>query len=336
MRLAFIGGNGHHYLRHLLNEPHRKTDFEVAIAGDGHDNKAARALAQKIGRGKWFDTPEQLFDGFGPDVVNIGAVYGHNGEIAALALERDIAVVSDKPIAASWAQLERLKQLTRGNQRLLLTEFPFRSQPEFRAARAAVRDGRIGEVVLASAQKSYRFGASRPHWYANRDHYAGTMLWVASHGIDAIRFCGGQDFKRVIGVQGNLSKPDYGAMEDHCVALFELENGGNAVVHADFLRPSGAPTHGDDRLRLAGSLGVVEVRADRCLLLSGDAPEEDITDSVTVRPPHFELLAAVQGQNHEFYSTEESLAVAEILLRARDAADGRDWHSADPNRARSI
>ena len=321
MRLAFIGGYGHHYLRHLLNEEH---DLTVAAASDGFDAPAAQGLMQKIGAKMWFDSPRQLFDEFAPDAISLGAVYGHNGDIAALALERDIAVVSDKPIAASWEQLERLRELTQNDARILLTEFPFRAQSEFRAARAAVAEGAIGAVILATAQKSYRFGASRPAWYANREDYGGTMLWVASHGIDAIQFCTGQPFARVIGVQGNLSRPDYGSMEDHCVALFELENGGSAVVHADYLRPSGAPSHGDDRLRIAGSKGVLEVRDGRCRLIDGDG-ERDITDSVTVRPVHHELLAALRGESSACYSTAASLESAAILLRARDAADDRQW-----------
>ena len=324
MRLAFIGGYGHHYLRHLLREPDAG-QYTVALASDGHDAEAARQLMAKLGQVTWYDDPRHLLDAFGPDVVSVGAVYGYNGDIAALALERDIPVVSDKPIAATWEQLQRLRELTVEKPRILLTEFPFRSQPEFRAARAAVMEGRIGEVVLATAQKSYRFG-SRPSWYGSRADYGGTMLWVASHGIDAIRFCGGQRFHRAIGVQGNLSRPAYGDMEDHCVALFELENGGSAVVHADYLRPAGAATHGDDRLRIAGSRGVVEVRDDRCRLLAGDEPEQDITETATVRPVHQELLAALRGECGEFYSTELSLEMAVILLRVREAADQRQWH----------
>lgn len=325
MRIGFIGGYGHHYLRQLLREPESQREYSVAAASDGHDAQAARGLSEKIGTSRWFDTPSQLLDEFRPEVVSIGAVYGFNGEVAALALERGISVVSDKPIAATWAQMERLRELTQDKARVLLTEFPFRAQAEFRAARAAVQSGRIGEVVLATAQKSYRFGAQRPAWYAERQSYGGTLLWVASHGIDVIHFATGQKFGRVIGVQGNLSKPDYSALEDHCVAMFELANGGSAVVHADFLRPEGAASHGDDRLRIAGSKGVVEVRADRCLLISGSEAEIDITDSVEVRPVHIELLAALRGENREFYSTQASLEMAEILLRARDAADQRQW-----------
>lgn len=325
MRLAFIGGYGHHYLRGLLRE-NLDLDLTVAVAGDGHDTPAAQNFAALLENPPWFESPPQLFDEFRPDVISLGGVLGYNGDIAASALERDIAVVCDKPVAATWEQLARLREVTQNTNRVLLTEFPFRSRAEFRAARQAVQDGLVGEVMLASAQKSYRFGASRPPWYANRAEYTGTMLWVASHGIDVVEFCGGQPLGRVVGASGNLSRPEYGTMEEFCVAMFELGNGGTGLVHADFLRPQNAPSHGDDRLRIAGGRGVVEVQAGRCLLISGDAPEQDITDSVTVRPVHLELLAGTRGES-EFYSTVQSLATAENLLRARDAADERAWKS---------
>ena len=324
MKIAFIGGNGHHYLRGALPA---HPDWEVAVASDGHDTEAARGFSGRFPNARWFDEPLAVLEQWQPDIVSIGGVYGKNGDLAALALERDIPVVCDKPIAGSRAQLERLRELTSGTARVLLTEFPFRSHAEFRAARHAVQSGQIGEVVLASAQKSYRFGASRPNWYRERELYGGTLLWIASHAIDAIRFCTNQPFARVVGTGGNVSRPDYDSMEDHVCAMFELENGGTALVHADFLRPQSAPTHGDDRLRIAGSLGVVEVRDGRCILISGEDGERDITDCVEGRPVHEELLAALRAESKEFYSTKESLEVAAILLGARDAADERAWRS---------
>lgn len=317
MRIAFIGGHGHHYLKNLLSRS--EGEVEVAVASDGHDEAAARNWIAKISSSspQWFGSPRELFEHFQPEVVSIGAVYGYNGDIVAQALERDIPVVCDKPIAANWAQLDRLRQLTQGNSRVLLTEFPFRSQPEFRAARQAVQSGQIGEVVLATAQKSYRFGASRPAWYTDRAAYPGTLFWVASHGIDAIHFCGGVPFSSFLSAGGNLSRPEYSPMEDHVVSLFGLQNGGNAVVHADFLRPAGAPTHGDDRLRLAGTLGVVEVQKDRCLLINSEG-QSDITETANPRLIEQEMLAAIRGEE-SVYSTAESLVVAEILLRAQDS-----------------
>ena len=321
LRLGFIGGHGHHYLQNLLEDDSVALEA-IAFAGDGHDNQRARARADRLPGASWFDDPIEMLEAFRPHVVSVGAVYGHNGTWIAHALRHNAGVVSDKPIAATWEQLEKIQQLARETHQHVITEFPFRARPEYVAARDAVAAGRIGQVVLATAQKSYRFG-TRPPWYANREDYGGTILWVASHGIDAIRFTTGQRFVRVSGRQGNVCQPDHGSMEDHAVCVFELGGGGTAMVHADYLRPAKADTHGDDRVRLAGSLGVLEVRGGRCGLVTNDQAETDITDEATPPPVHRQLLAAVRGQSQGRYSTAASLEMAAVLLCARDAADAQ-------------
>jgi predicted dehydrogenase len=135
----------------------------------------------------------------------------------------------------------------------------------------------------------------------------------------------GRTPRRVIGHQGNLSRPDYGTMEDHLAVLMALDNGGTAVVHADFLRPAAAATHGDDRLRIAGSEGVVEVRDYKCTLTTRGKGEVDITDTVQVRPISLELLAALCGEKSDWFSTQQSLSTAALLLHARDATDSGSW-----------
>jgi predicted dehydrogenase len=323
MKLAFIGGWGHAYLKGLLTDKKVDVSYPVAVAGDGKDNARAQAFTRKLGVPvEWFDDARGMLDKFKPDAVNVGTVYGYAGDVIATVLERGVPVVSDKPIAATWQQLDRLKQLTKNAR--LITEFNFRSQPEFRAARDAVAQGLVGKVALATAQKSYRFG-TRPSWYGDRIAYGGTILWVAGHGIDAIRFVTGQTFTRVTGRHKNVTHPEMGTMEDHTMNVFALSGGGTASCHADYLRPAKAPTHGDDRLRVIGSTGVVEVRDGRCVLITNDAPAVDITDRAAPQPSYIELLAAVRGENSEIYSTEHSLEMAAVLLHARDAADGEKW-----------
>jgi len=319
MRLAFIGGFGHHYLRAAITDPSCGIDQPVAIAGDGHDNSRAHSFAATIPGARWYTDALDMFDQFRPHAVSIGSVYGFNSDLAALALERDIPVVSDKPIAANWDQFHRLQTLTRDPRRVIVTEFDFRCRPEFIAARQAVAAGLLGDIALAVAQKSYRFN-TRPDWYKDRRSYSGTLMWIASHGVDVIPFTTGHRFRRVTGVQGNLSRPELGSFEDHCVVVFQLDNGGSAVVHADFLRPAKAASHGDDRLRLAGTKGVLEVRDDRCRLTTHDQPEKDITDMGVTKPLHVELLAALEGRS-ERYGTASSMETAEILLHTRDALD---------------
>ena len=318
MKIGFVGGYGHHYLRAALGP-----SITAAAASDGRDPDAARRFANIVGITKWFDDPIELMDKFQPDALSIGAIYAMNGPLAAEALRRDIPTVSDKPIAATWEQLEKLRKVTSERTRYLLTEFDFRAKPEFRSARQIVADGSVGQCVLISAQKSYRWG-TRPKWYADRASYGGTMLWIASHAIDAVQWVSGRQIARACGLAGNLSKSDYGTAEDHLAVLMEMDDGATAVVHADFLRPAAAASHGDDRLRIAGAKGLIEVRGERCLLTTATAPEIDMTNLATVRPLHVELLAGLQGQS-EWFSTELSLATAKTLLHARDAADGQKW-----------
>lgn len=318
MRIGFIGGCGHAYLRGL----EAAGGHEVAVAGDGFDLEAAKRALATHPAARWYESVAAMLDGFQPEVVNVGAIYGHNGDIIAQVLERDIPVVADKPIAATWEQLARLKTLCARPGAKLITETPFRSQPEFRAMRQAIADGRIGKVVLVTGQKSYRFG-TRPEWYARRADYGSTILWVASHAIDIIPFVTGLRFTAVQGWHGNLSKPEYGDMEDHSVSVFEMEGGALAVVHADYLRPVKAPTHGDDRIRVAGARGVIEVRDGRCILITDDHEPLDVTGTVTVRPIHEEMLDAIQGRGSPMYGTATSLELAVVLLHARDAADQR-------------
>lgn len=326
VKLGFIGGWGHNYLSQLLNSSKVKVE-SIAFAGDGFDDARAKTRAEALrSRGMnvtWFDDPCKMLDEARPDAVNVGTWYGHNGDFVAACMERNIPVCSDKPIASTWSQLERIESLAKKNHAPVVSEFPFRSDPAVRAARDAVRDGKIGEVVLATGQKSYRFGDKRPDWYANRADYGGTILWVASHAIDFVWFATGLKFTTVYGQQGNVSKKSYGSMEEATVSVLTFENGGHAIIHADYNRPAKAATHGDDRLRIAGSKGVVEVRDGRCKICTHDTPEEDITDLSRPSPVCDEMWDALQGVSDEFYSTSKSLEIAKVLLAARDAADGR-------------
>ncbi len=324
-RIAFIGGHGHHYLVGALTDAGVEVEA-VAAAGDGRDEPAAmRKYAKGIEEGRiaWHEDAVEMLDTFRPTVVSVGGVFAHNARWIVEAVRRGIPVVSDKPIAATWQALEEVRAAVRevGEEgAVVLTEFDFRARSECRAAAAAVTGGEIGEPVLAVAQKSYKFGDRRPGFFGRRADYGSTLLWIASHGIDACRFVTGQPMKVLGAAHGNLSRPEYKELEDHAVATFVFGNGGHAVVHADYLRPTAAEGHGDDRLRVVGSRGQVEVRGGRCRLTTTDEPERDITDLGHGESIHHALLAAVAGDT-TWFSTAASLEIAALLLAARDAAD---------------
>lgn len=330
MRVLFVGGHGHFYLQRAVAA---KLAQPVGWAGDGLDLPAAQQRAAKAFSPAlpFFDDYRRAIDQLKPDVLNIGSIYAHNGPIALEALGRGLKVVCDKPIAATWEMLAAIEAKCAPNSgAVLLTEFDLRSRRAFVAAQQAVAEGRIGQSVLATAQKSYRWG-TRAEFYKRREDYGGTLLWIASHGIDAVWFVTGCDLLAVSGHQANVSRPEYGSAEDHVALCYRIAGGGSALVHADFLRPAGAPTHGDDRIRVAGSRGLVEVRDDRAVLMSGEAPPVDITEDCPKCDVGVHLVEALNGEVSR-YSTVASLQMARWLLQSRDAADRQAWISLGDHR----
>lgn len=317
-RIAAVGGWGHHYLAKAV----MADNFPVEAAASAAPEEAERARQRFGDKFRWFEDPEVMLDEFQPEAVGIGTVYADIGPWVIRCLERNIPVVAEKPVASNWDDFHRIRKLLQDDpSRRLITEFPFRNHPGILALREAVQNGDIGTPTLITGQKSYRFGSHRPPWYADRSRYPGTILWVASHAIDMARFAGGQRFVRVTGRQGNVTRPDYGSMEDHTVSVFEMENGGTAVVHADYLRPDQAATHGDDRLRVAGSNGIGEWREGRTELVThGEGPREIAADP---KQPDTALAMweALWEEEHPLYNSRSSLELAAILLAARDAAD---------------
>src|SRR5262245_25519327 len=113
VKIGFIGGVGHHYLKNVPKSDARPSDLHIAIASDGHDLDAARRFSSTLSEAKWFDSADEMLQQFKPDIVSVGAVHGFNADFSRAALSRDIAVVSDKPIAASWPLFHALADQAR-------------------------------------------------------------------------------------------------------------------------------------------------------------------------------------------------------------------------------
>lgn len=260
------------------------------------------------------------------DVVGVCLPFFQNAEASMAAARQGIHVLSEKPAALNLADLARLEQVVRQSGIRYSNMLEMRTLPILQAARAAVQKGAIGEPILLSSQKTYQFGTERPWYYKERKTYGGTIPWVGIHALDYMRWVSGQEYAQVAAYQGNKAHPQYPGCEDHAGLLLRLVNGGTATCHLDFLRPAAAPTHGDDRLRIAGSEGVLEAGdlQNRATLISNKGASGDLPLPPAV--DFFERFAAsLRGQSEPVVTAEDSFAMTRICLRARDAADSGQW-----------
>lgn len=260
------------------------------------------------------------------DLVLICLPYAWNAPAAIKAGKRGIHVISDKPAATTLSDLDELEQVFHSGKARYGSLLNMRALPTFLAARQAVKEGIIGEPILISSQKSYKFGNERPWFYKDLKIYGGTIPWIGIHAIDFMRWVSGQEYAAVTAVHGNKAHPDYPGCQDYTSVLFRLKNGGTAISHQDYLRPPSAPTHGDDRLRVAGTEGVLEVIENdgKVTLFSAKSRSGQLT-----LPPPIDLLddflESLQRKKEPLIPAQEAFSITRICLKAQEAAEAGKW-----------
>lgn len=307
MKIGIIGGRGHWgtVLQSLSQVP------GAVIAGISEATDQMRSLT---GNPPEFSDYRELLERVRPDVVCVDGWFHQHARMCLEAIKRDIAVYCEKPLALTLPELSAIRQALKEHPVPLISITPLRYDAAFATARQLVADGAIGKVKLVRSQKSYKLGR-RPDFYRSRQTYGGTIPWVGSHGIDLLMIFGANKFLSVTAMHDCSDNFDHGEMEITAQCLFRCADGILASTSLDFLRPAAAPTHGDDRVRVAGSSGVIEVIAGEITLIDAAGPRK-----ITPQPVSRAIFSDFAlGQS--LISTEEALTLTEACLLARESAD---------------
>lgn len=93
-----------------------------------------------------------------------------------------------------------------------------------------------------------------------------------------------------------------------------------ASVSADVMRPSSAPTHDDDRLRLVGSEGILEVRGGHVYVIDGKG-ERELSPVHTEKELFEEFMLEILGDGKCRVSAEDAFSATRTALAARESQD---------------
>jgi predicted dehydrogenase len=327
IRVGLIGSDGHRNV--LLDSIPHLTGVEwsaYAKGQPGEDTAWVPKLFPGSQKTRVYASYQEMLEKEPLDVVGVCLPFFQNAEASIQAARRGIHVFSEKPGATTLADLDRLEREVQHAGVRYSIMLTMRGMPIFQAAQQAVSAGAIGEPILLSSQKSYKWGSSRPWYYNKRETYGDSIAWIGIHAVDYMRWVSGKEYARVAAFEGNKAHPASGHCEDYGALLFSLAGGGTATCHLDYLRPETAPTHGDARLRIAGSEGVLEVTevGDRANLISAKGKVGDLP-----LPPPLDLfttfIAELRGQGAHILSQADAFAIPRICLKARDAADSGNW-----------
>jgi len=321
LRIALIGGAGH--VGYVTEGVRALPDTAICAVAPGCAEEDVGRLQRQAGGAavKVYTDYRELLASEHPDIAAVSPFYHLHAEVTCAALRAGAAVYCEKPLALTLESLEQVRAAVHDTGRPLGIMLNYRYVPAFFTARQVVASGAVGEPTVGYAQKSYKRGV-RPDFYRQRETFGGIIPWVGIHAIDFLRWVSGREYVSVSARHVKLHHPEYPGMEDAATCLYELDNGGSAVMSFDFLRPAGAPTHGDDRLRLLGDRGAVEVRGESSVELITAEGVQAVPLATPPYGPFADFARAVAEAGHACAITSaEAIRVTEIALKTRDAAD---------------
>ena len=322
LRVALIGVDGH--IAEITSPLKVLPDVELVAVAEP-DPRAMRKVARSavIAKAKHYADYRQMLDREKPDVVSICGPNGDRAEAILACAERRLHVAAEKPLTTERADFERVRRAVKESGIKLTMLLPMRFYPIYAAIKQIVDSGEIGEVAQMGAQKSYQV-AERPPWMRRHASFGGTIPYIGIHMVDLMRFVSGRELTEAASFQGHIGYPELGDMENTTSTIFRLDNGGTAALRMDYLRPEAAGSHGDDRIRVAGTKGVVEHMAATGLTLITNTSKPRV---ITQLPPHKSLF--VDFLDHVYNGRPVGLTLNdiyranEIVFAARESAEKR-------------
>ena len=323
MRIGIMGLQGH--VSYVMEGARELGDCQVVAVSD-ENLAAAENFRRREPLARDAETYANWHHLAEHTLMDVCVVAGENGVRADQLIDlarRGVHIVAEKPLTTSLESLQRVKQAIHDSDSHLTMLLTMRHDAKYSTMRQLVRDGAVGEVRQVTCQKSYRLG-ERAEWQKYRARLGGTIPYIGIHALDLMWWVADRSFDDLAARHAAGALPQMNETEDSASILVSYTGGATGTARLDYLRPGTAPSHGDDRLRIAGTEGVLEITYphDQPLLIA--ASEEprrvEIAPTTHLLADFAEFLSA--GTQPRI-SAEDSFYMTEVVLRARQSADDK-------------
>ena len=317
VNVGIIGSAGHSIL--VVDAARKTKQFHLnalSLARDGSDESQLARLSREFGIPLFADWREMARN---PDidVIVVDSRNDLHAEMAIVCLKNGKHVYCEKPLALDINSLEQLENTWKTSGLALGGMFATRFSAWFLTIQQAIARDEIGAIRLIQMQKSYKLGERSSDYYGERKRYGGTIPWVSIHGIDLILALAGR-CNWVSAIQSSAGNRGCGTLEMSAIVQLQMEKGVLASVTADYYNPSGAPRHDDDRIRVVGERGVIEMR-DEVVWLENDLPRRMLKCG-TDKNAFNAFISDIEREKIIDWG-KNALESTRISLLAREAAD---------------
>lgn len=282
-------------------------EAELAAVADRTKEKA-EAFAKEYGADAYDDYREMLRR---PDIdiVCVCTPSGKHAEVTIAAAAAGKHVLCEKPLDIRAERMTEMIETCRKQGVKLGCVFQRRLMPAMQMAYRALREGRIGRLVLANAYlkyyrspEYYKSGGWRGTWALDG---GGALMNQGVHGVDVIRHLAG-DVESVFAYTGALARDI--EVEDTAVIALKYRNGAFGVIQAATSVYPGQET----RFELHGDKGTIEFGDSgfkQWTFMGREEPVPEAGDTLGLSASTHSQQLAIAG--HAFYVDDMIRAVRE-------------------------
>jgi predicted dehydrogenase len=279
LRLGLIGLGGmgkSHLAKEMALE-------EVSFVGVADVSRAAvDEVTQTYGL-PGFDDYRDLMDGGRCEAVLIATPHPFHAPIALDAIERGLHVLSEKPIAVTVREADRMIEAAARAGVKLGVMFQTRTESHFRRAHELLAAGAIGRV--------YRSVMVASHWYRSQAYYesgawrgtwsgegGGVLMNQSPHSLDMFIWLGGHPTAVRATTDTRFHRIE---VEDTAEALLDYGDG-----HTGYLYTTTSEWPGEDRFDFIGESGrlTIQDKAVRLYRMDESIRESIATNAVWGKP----------------------------------------------------
>ena len=220
----------------------------------------------------FYEDYRQMLAEVRPDVAVILTPPFLHARVAIDCLQAGSHVLTEKPMAIQVAEADAMIEAAQSSKRLLAVMLQHRFRPEVIAARKLLREGTLGTIqrvelsaVWTRPSSYYEMAAWRATWAGEG---GGVLTNQASHNLDVLCHLVGSPVRVFAWTRRLLHKQI--ETEDTVQAMLEWSNGALGALHI-----STAEADEDERLKIVGTRGLLELSHDRLVVQTLDV---DIAD----------------------------------------------------------
>jgi predicted dehydrogenase len=294
-----VGGMGGRWLETVLASPEVEYAAFVEINAEIAEAQAARF---GLDRARIFPSLPAALDALRADGVAVNGVIDvtppqFHREIAFAALDAGLPVLSEKPLAATYADAQAIVERANATGVLHMVAQNYRYTPPAQTLKAALASGIIGEVgaVAVEFYKGVHFGgfrAAMPY---------PLIIDMAIHHFDMLRFFLDDD---AVSVYGRSWNPAWSwNAGDSCAAVSLRFKGGVTATYNGSWVSTGRDTSWNADWRFDGAQGVLMMRDDVVMVQRWDGGSDGFAN-VYAAPEVVPTVAPARVQQahllHEF------------------------------------